>query len=439
METESKYIGNDEVFTELSCMRRMGEYGVKLTGGPVFQRDEYFDMEGELLREHGLNFRVRERANERKLTLKRDVKLDDAVHMREEHELVMDENGDDEGEIMRRFLSEHAGVDLKEKLEAEGYKLKSDIAVENRRIVLELVRDERVCMEVALDRFRYPDFLLGIEFFELEVELKSGNEEELKRISHGLRGAFRLQPSALSKHERGRRLRNAFAGYEFLEKAENIAVVRLPTVGLEEDFVRFTAASVRRFLMGSIPRPSITGIRINDISGERTIQHIFDAVCGVSETVYEIMQNMGRIAIRNHRKESRWRVLTKHKGPGELTAGDLFTVQSEMGRKFAEAGKVILEGGRIMFSDVNDPGRHVATMDESAEFDIELFIERRCGRAVGESKRVDKGNVLVMPAAESPVAVDRVSWVNEGEYLKFKISTNGAMTPEEAWKYLIQK
>lgn len=84
--------------------------------------------------------------------------------------------------------------------------LRPSLTVTNHRHIFDLVRDDTVCYELALDDviFSGPDGEARV--LELEVEARQPDDRDLPAIGTALAGRFRLEPAGPSKYVRGMEL-----------------------------------------------------------------------------------------------------------------------------------------------------------------------------------------------------------------------------------------
>lgn len=172
--------------------------------------------------------------------------------------------------------------------------------------------------------------------------------------------------------------------------------------------------ALRRVLLSSIPGAAITQVKIKGVG------HEFTTIPNVAEDVVEICLNMKKIRFRVHVDEPQ--ILTiKVKGEKVVTAADI-------------------EGNANV--EVISPDVHIATLTaKSAEFDVELTVERGLGYVPSEAQKIDKLpiGVVALDAMFTPVV--KVSFTVEnmrvGErtdynLLRLSIETDGSITPSSS-------
>ena len=120
---------------------------------------------------------------------------------------------------------------------------------------------------------------------------------------------------------------------------------------LEPGFGYTIGNALRRSLLSSIPGAAVTSIRLDGV------QHEFSTIPGVKEDVTEIILNIKQLVVSSERDEPITAYLRKT-GAGEVTAADIS----------APAGV-----------EVHNPELVIATLNDTAKFELELTIERGRG------------------------------------------------------------
>ncbi len=171
---------------------------------------------------------------------------------------------------------------------------------------------------------------------------------------------------------------------------------------------------VRRVLLSSLQGAAITAIRIADA------QHEFSTIDGVFEDLPEIILNLKQLRIKllNKRPEK----LNFHlKGPSEFT-----------GKTFQEQSSEF---------EILNPDLHIATLNENAEFDLEIFIDRGHGFVTAEENKMPGQPIGFLPIDSifSPILNvrykienTRVGHRTDFEKLILEIETDGSITPDDA-------
>lgn len=129
---------------------------------------------------------------------------------------------------------------------------------------------------------------------------------------------------------------------------------------LEPGFGYTLGNSLRRTLLSSIPGAAVTRIRIDGVL------HEFGTIEGVKEDVTDIVLNIKSLVVSSDSDDPLTLFLRKS-GPGVATAADL---QAMTG------------------AEVHNPDLVIATLDEGANLDIEMVVERGRGYVTAELNRL---------------------------------------------------
>lgn len=172
--------------------------------------------------------------------------------------------------------------------------------------------------------------------------------------------------------------------------------------------------SLRRVLLSSIPGSAIIGVKITDVL------HEFQTINGVMEDMSEIILNLKEVALKTNEKKP-FRVMFHLKGPGTWTAKDI-----------NEASDLI---------EIMDPDKHIATLADDAEFDVELRIGKGKGYVPSEEQQMVDFPVGMLPidAIFTPIKnviykIDphRVGHRTDYERLTLDVKTDGTISSQEA-------
>lgn len=170
--------------------------------------------------------------------------------------------------------------------------------------------------------------------------------------------------------------------------------------------------ALRRVLLTSLHGSAITSVKIDSVT------HEFSTLKGVKEDVIEIILNLKHLIVKSHSEEPVVLKLSK-KGPGIVAAKD-----------FAKNAQI----------EILDPSQHIATLDKSAKFDMEVTVEQGYGYVPVE-KRDEKMplGTIAIDAIYNPVKKinykvenTRVGGKTDYDKLILEITTTGTITPEEA-------
>jgi DNA-directed RNA polymerase subunit alpha len=183
---------------------------------------------------------------------------------------------------------------------------------------------------------------------------------------------------------------------------------------LEKGFGVTIGNMFRRVLLSSLQGAAITAIRIEGI------QHEFTTIPGVYEDVTELVLNLKQIRMKllNKRVE---KIVLPVKGAGELKAADLQKQTSEI--------------------EILNPDLHLASLNEEADFEMELRIGKGRGYVTAEENKMIDQPIGLIPidAIFSPimnvkyfVENTRVGQRTDFEKLILEIKTDGSITPDDA-------
>ncbi|QHI69570.1 DNA-directed RNA polymerase subunit alpha [Tichowtungia aerotolerans] len=181
----------------------------------------------------------------------------------------------------------------------------------------------------------------------------------------------------------------------------------------EAGYGRTIGNSMRRVLLSSLEGTSISSVKI------KGAPHEFCTLPGVREDVTDIVLNLKKVLFKSYTRDPQVLKINVQ-GPGEVTAGDIITVDGV---------------------DVLNPDHHIATLDEDGSFVAEF--ETRVGRgycpAEGNKKEEQEIGVIPIDSLFSPVSrvkyeVDRCRVGRRTDYdrLIIEIWTDGRVTPDDA-------
>ncbi len=186
---------------------------------------------------------------------------------------------------------------------------------------------------------------------------------------------------------------------------------------LERGFGTTIGNSLRRVLLSSIPGAAITSFRIDNIL------HEFSTIDGVTEDVSEFVLNLKQVKIKLIDKRPD-KVMVDVKGPGALTAGDIGLNSNDF--------------------EILNPDLHIATLNDSADFKLELRLGRGRGYVPSEENKFPDMPIGTVPidAIFTPVTNvtyrvenTRVGQRTDFERLVLEITTDGSITPDDALSY----
>jgi DNA-directed RNA polymerase subunit alpha len=203
---------------------------------------------------------------------------------------------------------------------------------------------------------------------------------------------------------------------DFDEREQSPAYGRFFAEPLERGYGITVGNALRRILLSSLPGFAITAVRI------KGVLHEFSAVPGVKEDVTDIVLNLKEVRLRLHEGEQLTATL-KAKGEAVVTARDI-------------------TGGPSL--EILTPDHHIATLDKSAELDMELVIKRGRGYVPGErnEEEAEPIGTIRLDAVYAPirkvnfvVTNARVGQRTDYDRLALEIWTDGSITPRDALTY----
>jgi len=186
---------------------------------------------------------------------------------------------------------------------------------------------------------------------------------------------------------------------------------------LERGFGTTIGNAFRRVLLSSLPGAAITQIRLDNI------YHEFSTIPGVVEDVAEIILNLKEVRIKLLNKKPE-KISLHLKGPKAFVAGDI-------------------QDGTTDFEILN-PDVHIAMLNETADFNLELRIGRGKGYVPADENKLPDQAIGTIPIDSifSPirkigyqVEKTRVGQRIDYEKLTLEIETDGSITPDDALTY----
>lgn len=186
---------------------------------------------------------------------------------------------------------------------------------------------------------------------------------------------------------------------------------------LERGYGLTLGNAIRRVLLSSLQGAAITQLRIDNVL------HEFSTIQGVVEDVTEIVLNLKQVRLKllNKRPD---RVLLNLKGVGEFKAGDIQRNTTDF--------------------EVLNPEYHIATLNEDADFQMELKIGKGRGYVPAEENRLPDQPIGTIPLDAIFTPVRKVNYVVEKtrvghrtdyERLILEVETDGSVTPDDALTY----
>lgn len=172
--------------------------------------------------------------------------------------------------------------------------------------------------------------------------------------------------------------------------------------------------TLRRILLSSLQGSAITDVRIQGAN------HEFTTINGVKEDVVDIILNLKQLAVKSYSEEPVSLKLNK-KGPGTIKASD-FSKNSQI---------EILEKDYI-----------IANLDKNGKLEMEITIKQGTGYVPVEKRKDEKLplGTIAIDAIYNPIKKisyevlnTRVGGMTNYDKLILNITTNGSISPEEAF------
>ena len=174
--------------------------------------------------------------------------------------------------------------------------------------------------------------------------------------------------------------------------------------------------SLRRVLLSSIEGAAISSIKIEGVS------HEFQSIEGIVEDITDVVLNLKKILLINHKREPVKLLLDVTK-EGEVTAGD------------------IQPDSNI---EIINPGQVICTLDKEQRISAEIEIKVGRGYVPGEENKTEDNPIGVIPidCLYSPVRLvkysvenTRVGQMTDYDRLILEVSTDARITPDDALKH----
>lgn len=171
--------------------------------------------------------------------------------------------------------------------------------------------------------------------------------------------------------------------------------------------------ALRRVLLSSLPGTAISSIKLDGVA------HEFSAIPHVKEDMIEIIMNLRKINFKSYSDEP-VTISLFAKGPSVVTAKQ-FKMSSDI--------------------EILNPDQHIATLDKSANFDLEVVLEQGRGFRPTEEREVEKSDIgrISIDSVFSPVKLinfkiesTRVGQMTNFDKVELEITTNGAISPRDA-------
>jgi len=203
--------------------------------------------------------------------------------------------------------------------------------------------------------------------------------------------------------------------YKITEYVESNHYGKFELEPLERGFGTTIGNALRRVMLSSLPGSAITSVKIDGVL------HEFQKIDGVVEDVTAIVLALKEVVIKNHSDEVKTIRLTKNT-EGVVTAGDI--------EKDADI-------------EIINPDHVICTLVKGGKIDMEMTVDNGKGYVDAKENKLkfaeNKVGVIAIDSSYSPIELvkydvedTRVGQNENFDKLIMQITTNGAMTPEEA-------
>jgi DNA-directed RNA polymerase subunit alpha len=172
--------------------------------------------------------------------------------------------------------------------------------------------------------------------------------------------------------------------------------------------------SIRRVLLSSLTGAAITAVKFSGVL------HEFTTIEGVVEDVSEIILNLKQVRMKLLNKKPN-KIDISFNGEGEWTAGDIQKNSAEI--------------------EILNPDLHIATLNKTAKFDIELRVGKGKGYIPAAENVSPDYTIGVIPIdsiftpiknVKFDVENVRIGDKNDFEKLTIEVATDGSITPDDA-------
>lgn len=200
---------------------------------------------------------------------------------------------------------------------------------------------------------------------------------------------------------------------ECIEVSEDNSYGKFVVEPLERGYGITLGNSLRRLLLSSLPGAAATAIKIEGVL------HEFSTIAGIKEDVTEIILNIKELRLQSFADEDKTIFINIENG-GEVTGADIQT----------DADIIVL-----------NKDLHIATVEENANFYMEITVSKGRGYDSAEKNKNDDMPIGVIPIDSIYTPVKRVVYkvedtrvgqVTDFDRLVLEVYTDKSMTPVEA-------
>lgn len=199
------------------------------------------------------------------------------------------------------------------------------------------------------------------------------------------------------------------------EETNNGCFARFIVEPLDRGFGITLGNCLRRVLLSALPGAAAVGIKINGV------QHEFSSLKGVMEDVVDIVLNIKNLAVKTTDTSLDFKTILRINkyGAGEVTAAD-----------FEPNDQV----------EILNPDLHIATLDNGAKFEMEVFVGRGRGYVPADANKDEDAPIgyIAVDSIFTPVKKvnyyvnsTRVGQSIDYDKLTIEVETNGTLTARE--------
>ncbi len=172
--------------------------------------------------------------------------------------------------------------------------------------------------------------------------------------------------------------------------------------------------SLRRVLLSSLTGAAVTSVKFSGVL------HEFTTIEGVVEDVSEIILNLKQVRMKLLSKKPN-KIEISFNSEGEFTASDIQKSSNEI--------------------EILNPDLHIATLNKSAKFDIELRVGKGTGYVPSSENVSPDQTIGVIPIDSIFTPIKNIKYdvenvrigdKNDYEKLTIEIYTDGSITPDDA-------
>ena len=199
------------------------------------------------------------------------------------------------------------------------------------------------------------------------------------------------------------------------EETNNGCFARFIVEPLDRGFGITLGNCLRRVLLSALPGAAAVGIKINGV------QHEFSSIKGVMEDVVDIVLNIKNLAVKTNDTSADFKTILRINkyGAGEVTAADF------------EPNDLV---------EILNPDLHIASLDNGAKFEMEVFIGRGRGYVPADRNKDESAPIgyIAVDSIFTPVKKvnyfvtnTRVGQNIDYDKLTIEVETNGTLTARE--------